>query len=86
MGAFHSEFLRGKKLIIACPKLDDTNNYVEKLRELIRTNTVYSVTVVIMEVPCCSGMAKIVEEAVERSGKSIAVKKIVIALDGTIKQ
>jgi hypothetical protein len=82
LGAFHAELLRGKSLVIACPKLDDTEGYVEKLAELIKGNTIYSLTVAIMEVPCCSGLARIVEEAVARSGKTIAVKTVVIGLDG----
>ncbi len=83
LGSFHAELLRGKALAIACPKLDRTEGYVEKLAELIASNTIYSLTVALMEVPCCSGLLRIVEEAVARSGKSIAVKKVVIGLDGT---
>ena len=82
LGAFHAELLRGKSLVIACPKLDDTEGYVEKLAELIKGNTIYSLTVAIMEVPCCSGLARLVEEAVARSGKTIAVKTVVIGVDG----
>jgi ferredoxin len=82
LGSFHAELLRGKALVIACPKLDRTEGYVEKLAELIAGNTVYSLTVAIMEVPCCSGLARIVEQAVAKSGKTIAVKTVVIGLDG----
>lgn len=82
LGAFHAELLRGKALAIACPKLDRTEGYVEKLAQLIAENTVYSITVAIMEVPCCSGLSRIVAEAVERSGKSIAVKTVVVGMDG----
>ena len=84
LGSFHPELLRGKKLVIACPKLDDTAGYVEKLAELLRNNTVYSVTTAIMEVPCCSGLRRIVEEAVSRSGKNIAVRTRVVGMDGSI--
>jgi NAD-dependent dihydropyrimidine dehydrogenase PreA subunit len=82
LGSFHADLLRGKALVIACPKLDRTELYVEKLAELIKANTVYSITVAIMEVPCCTGLARIVEEAVAKSGKSIAVKKAVVGIDG----
>jgi NAD-dependent dihydropyrimidine dehydrogenase PreA subunit len=82
LGSFHADLLRGKSLVIACPKLDRTEGYVEKLAELIDGNTIYSITVAIMEVPCCSGLSRIVDEAVARSGKSIAVRKVVVALDG----
>jgi len=82
LGSFHAELLRGKALVIACPKLDRTEGYVDKLAELIAGNTIYSITVAIMEVPCCSGLSRIVAEAVEKSGKNIAVKTVVIGIDG----
>jgi len=61
LGSFHQDLLKGKKLIIACPKLDETGEYVEKIAELLKNHTVYSLTVVIMEVPCCSGFSQIVQ-------------------------
>lgn len=85
LGSFHQDLLKGKKLIIACPKLDDTNGYVQKLTEIIGYNTIYSVTVAVMTVPCCSGMYTMVEEAVARSGKNIAIKKVIIDASGEIK-
>jgi ferredoxin len=81
---FHQDFLKGKKLIIACPKLDDTTGYVEKLAEILRRNAIASLTVVIMTVPCCSGLFRMVEEAVARSGQRPAIKRIVVGLDGSI--
>jgi len=80
LGSFHADLLKGKALVIACPKLDRTEGYVEKLAELIGGNTVYSVTVAIMEVPCCSGLSRIVAEAVARSGKNLAVKTVVVPI------
>jgi NAD-dependent dihydropyrimidine dehydrogenase PreA subunit len=85
LGSFHADLLRGKSLVIACPKLDRTEGYVEKLAQLIASNTIYSITAAIMEVPCCSGLLRIVDEAVQRSGKSIAVRKVVVRLDGGIR-
>ncbi|OGI11206.1 MAG: hypothetical protein A2Y40_04990 [Candidatus Margulisbacteria bacterium GWF2_35_9] len=85
LGSFHRELLRGKKLIIACPKLDDTSSYVAKIAEIIRSNTIYSLTIAIMTVPCCSGLDQIVRQAIKLSGKDIALKRIVINLDGQIK-
>jgi len=82
LGSFHADLLRGKALVIACPKLDRTEGYVEKLSELIKANTVYSITVAIMEVPCCSGLWRIVKEAIARSGKSIAARKVVVGIGG----
>lgn len=84
LGSFHQELLRGKKLVIACPKLDDTTPYVEKLAEILRRNTVYSLTVAIMTVPCCSGLVRMVEQAVELSGAKVNVKRVVVDLDGMV--
>jgi ferredoxin len=85
LGSFHQDMLKGKKLVIACPKLDETGGYVEKIAELLKNNTIYSLTVVIMEVPCCSGLFRIVQEAVELSGTHLPVKRVVIGLDGTLR-
>ncbi len=84
LGSFHQDLLKGKKLIIACPKLDDTTPYIEKLTELLKHNTVYSLTVARMVVPCCSGLIHIVNEAIERSGAGIHIKELVIGIDGQI--
>ena len=86
LGGFHGELLEGKKLVIACPKLDDTEGYVEKLAELIKRNSLRSLTVAIMTVPCCSGLERIVRLAVERSGAALDVRKVIIGIDGTIVQ
>ena len=85
LGSFHQDLLKGKKLVIACPKLDETGAYVEKIAELLKNNTVYSLTVVIMEVPCCSGLYRMVQDAVELSGTRMPVKRIVIGIDGSIR-
>ena len=60
---FHSELLEGRRVIIACPKLDDTSSYAAKLAALFSRNTIKSVTVAHMEVPCCSGLGQIVQAA-----------------------
>jgi len=83
-GSFHPELLKGKKLVIACPKLDDTTGYIEKLAEIIKRNELKSLTVAVMTVPCCSGLYHMVEEAVALSGTPIKLKKVVIGVDGTI--
>jgi ferredoxin len=84
LGGFHPDLLREKKLVIACPKLDDTRPYVDKLAELLRTNTLYSLTVARMVVPCCSGLTHIVREAAEKSGSGVKIKEVVIGIDGAI--
>ncbi len=85
LGSFHPDLLRGKKLAIACPKLDDTEGYIEKITELLKNHTIYSLTVAIMEVPCCSGLFQIVKEAVERSGTKLPIKRIVVGIDGALR-
>ncbi len=79
---FHRDFIKGRVLVNACPKLDDTSPYVEKLAEMIARNDVQSVTVTIMEVPCCRGLAMLAEAAVRQSGKEIPVEVAVIGVDG----
>lgn len=82
---FHRRFLKGKALIIFCPKLDDsTDQYVEKLAELFKNNTVKSVTIAHMEVPCCFGVESIVQAALQKAGKNIAIKDYTISLKGEI--
>ena len=79
---FHSDFLKEKSLIIGCPKLDDAQYYVEKLAELIKKNNLKSITLVNMEVPCCFGLQRIVEEAVGKSGKVLPIRQTVITIGG----
>lgn len=82
LGSFHSDLLKGKALAIACPKLDDTGVYVEKLATIFRESDVKSVTVAIMEVPCCKGLDVIVRQAAALSGKAIPVETAIIGVDG----
>ena len=79
---FHSDFLKGKSVIIGCPKLDDADYYVEKLTDLLKKNKIKSITLVNMEVPCCFGLQRIVEEAVQRSGKVLSIRQTVITIRG----
>jgi ferredoxin len=85
LGSFHQDLLKGKKLIIACPKLDDTARYIEKIAEILKNNTINSLTVATMVVPCCSGLNHIVERAVEMSGNNINIRKVVIGIDGEVQ-
>jgi Fe-S-cluster-containing hydrogenase component 2 len=84
LGGFHGELLAGKKLVIACPKLDDIGGYAEKLAEIIRRNGLGSLTVAVMTVPCCSGLLRLVERAVEASGVPTQVREVVVGIDGKI--
>ena len=80
---FHQEFIRGKITLIGCPKLDE-GDYSEKLTEIIRQNNIKSVTIVRMEVPCCSGLARAAETALRNSGKFIPWQVKIISTDGRI--
>ncbi|MGQ9708360.1 MAG: 4Fe-4S ferredoxin, partial [bacterium] len=84
--AFHSDFLAGKVLLIACPKLDDAQFYLEKLTEIFKTNNILSVTCLHMEVPCCYGLVQIARQALAASGKQIPFKEITLGIDGSIKE
>lgn len=81
---FHSNFLQGKKLIIGCPKLDDTNHYLDKLTQFFQTNQLKSVTVLMMEVPCCSGLLSLVKEAMKHANKSIPIFHHTLSVKGEI--
>jgi hypothetical protein len=82
LGSFHRDLLRGKAIAIACPKLDDTGHYVEKLATIFRENVVKSITVAIMEVPCCRGLDAMVKQALGLSGKNIPLESVIIGVDG----
>lgn len=82
LGSFHRDLLKDKALAIACPKLDETDSYVEKMAQIFRANGVKSVTVAIMEVPCCRGLDIMVKKALELSGKEIPLETVIIGVDG----
>lgn len=80
----HQDFIRGRAVAIACPKLDDTSRYVEKLAEMIRINCFRSIEVVMMEVPCCGGLSALAEQAIEMSGVKLPLKKTIVGLEGNL--
>lgn len=85
MGDFHDKFLKGKTLAIACPKLDSNKeSYVEKLTNMIADSKINTLTVVMMEVPCCGGLLQMAKMAVNSSGRDIPVKKAIIGVKGDV--
>ena len=82
---FHQDFLRGHALLVACPKLDDFAAHQRKLTEILHHSPVKSLTVVHMEVPCCSGLAYMAKQAIHLSGKDIPFKEINIGIRGDLK-
>lgn len=84
MGDFHPALLKGHAIAVGCPKLDDRGYYAEKVGQILEVNEVHSLTVVRMEVPCCSGLTQIARAAIEKSGKAMEFEEITISLDGRI--
>jgi len=81
---FHRRFLRGNPVIIGCPKLDQVQVYARKLTEIVRGAEPQSLTVIHMEVPCCSGLTKLAEYAIAEAGRALAVEDVTIGLQGEI--
>lgn len=84
-GSFHNKFLKNKALAIACPKLDsNTNSYVEKITAMIDHSKLNTITVLMMEVPCCGGLVQIAKVARERASRMVPIKAITLSLRGEI--
>ncbi len=85
LGDFHSNWLKNRSLVIACPKLDQGKEiYVQKLINLIDTSRVNTITVLMMEVPCCGGLLQLVQMAVQRSSRKVPVKAVTVSIKGGI--
>jgi NAD-dependent dihydropyrimidine dehydrogenase PreA subunit len=85
LGNFHSKYLQGKKLVIACPKLDSNKEvYTEKVIRLIDDAKVNTITVMIMEVPCCGGLLQLVMNATQSTNRKVPVKVITVSIQGDI--
>lgn len=82
---FHHNLLKGKILLVGCPKLDDAEFYKDKLTQLLEKNNIKSITCVHMEVPCCHGLVHIVRGALSRSGKAVPLKIVTMGIKGEIK-
>jgi NAD-dependent dihydropyrimidine dehydrogenase PreA subunit len=87
MGNFHGKFLKGKSLAIACPKLDHSPEvYIEKLASMIDIAKINTITVMMMEVPCCGGLLQMVKAAMENTSRKVPVKKIIVGINGEVLQ
>lgn len=84
MGDFHNRFLKDHSVVVGCPKLDDGQYYIGKLAEIIKMNKLNSLTVVHMEVPCCSGLIRIAQEAIMKSGVAMTFDDVTISLRGDV--
>lgn len=82
---YHEDFLKGKAVVMGCPKLDDNNFYVQKLTEIFTKSDIRSVTVLKMEVPCCGGIAMAARQALAASGRDIPYREVTISIQGEVK-
>jgi len=80
----HQDFLKDSAVLVACPKLDDFEAHLAKLTEILKKSDIKSLTVVRMEVPCCSGLTYIAKKAMEASGKQIPFKEVTIGIKGAV--
>ncbi len=81
----HQDFIKDRIAIIACPKLDDADYYVDKLAELFKINDIQDIALLIMEVPCCTGLERIVQIAMQKAGVTIPVEKTIVKIDGSLR-
>ena len=81
---FHQDFLKGKTLMVGCPTLDDAQEYIQKFAEIFSTADIKSITVVVIEVPCCQGLPMIVKKGMTLAGKKIPTEYVVISTKGTV--
>ena len=82
MAGFHQSLLQGKILAVGCPKLDDTEAYVDKFTQIFAHNDIQSITIGYMEVPCCAGLLHVVSKALQASGKPIPVNTVKVSVQG----
>ncbi len=87
LGGFHPEHLQGKSLAIACPKLDEGQDvYVQKIASMLDEAKINTLTVMIMQVPCCSGLLNIAQQAAAQASRKVPIKCVVVGLEGGILQ
>ena len=85
LGGLHNDYLKGKSLAIACPKLDQGQEvYVEKIKDLIEKARISTLTVLTMQVPCCAGLVNLAMQALSASARKVPVKSVVVSLQGEI--
>ncbi len=85
LGGFHPEYLKGKSLAIACPKLDEGQDvYVGKIKSWFEDTKINTLTVLIMQVPCCMGLVQLAKQALASSNRKVPVKAVVVGLQGQI--
>ncbi len=87
LGDYHRQYLKGKSLAIACPKLDDEQEiYIDKIRSWIDEARINTLTVMIMQVPCCGGLLSLAQEAAKTAQRKVPIKYLVVGIQGDILQ
>jgi hypothetical protein len=86
MGDFHSRFLKDNSIAVGCPKLDDAEFYIEKLAAILKANKLNSLTVIHMEVPCCSGLTQIARKAIVKNKIEMSFEDVTIDLQGNVSR
>lgn len=84
MADFHPRFLKGHSIAVGCPKLDDARFYIEKLAQILQSSAVRSLTVLHMEVPCCSSLTRVAREAIALSGAKMSFEDVTVSLPGDV--
>jgi len=82
--SLHRDFLKGKAVMVGCPKFDNAQEYIDKFSAIFKKADIKSITCVVMEVPCCSGLPMIVKKGLEASGKKIPLEEVVVSVRGKI--
>ncbi len=81
---FHERFLKGKVVLMGCPKFDDVQDYIDRFAAIFEASDIASITAAIMEVPCCSGLPYIIKKGMEKAGKTVPMETVVISTRGQI--
>lgn len=81
---FHRDFLKGKVVMIGCPKFDDVGPYIHKFADIFKTADIKEITALVMEVPCCQGLPMIIKKAMELAGKNIPLEQVIISTRGEV--
>lgn len=85
LGSFHPDYLKGKSIAIACPKLDEgQDEYVEKIKSWFEDAKINTLTVLIMQVPCCMGLLHLAREALTNSKRKVPLKSVVVGIKGEV--
>jgi hypothetical protein len=82
--AIQQDFIKGRVALVGCPKLDDTEPFVDKLAEILKANEIRDIAVLHMTVPCCRELRELVAHAAKRSGKDVPQKCYVVGIDGKL--